>query len=31
MWPEVGCIIMVIAFVVWFMDTASAYIREALK
>jgi phosphonate transport system permease protein len=31
MWPEVGCIIMVIAFVVWFMDTASAYLREALK
>lgn len=31
MWSEVGCIILVIAFVVWFMDTASAYIREALK
>lgn len=31
MWPEVGTIIMVIAFVVWFMDTASAYLREALK
>lgn len=31
MWPEVGCIILVIAFVVWFMDTASAYLREALK
>lgn len=31
MWPEVGTIIFVIAFVVWFMDTASAYIREALK
>ncbi len=31
MWPEVGCIIIVIAFVVWFMDTASAHIREALK
>lgn len=31
MWPEVGTIIVVIAFVVWFMDTASAYIREALK
>lgn len=31
MWPEVGTIILVIAFVVWFMDQASAYIREALK
>lgn len=31
MWPEVGCIILVIAVVVWFMDTASAYLREALK
>lgn len=31
MWPEVGCIILVIAIVVWVMDTASAYIREALK
>lgn len=31
MWPEVGCIILVIAIVVWLMDTASAYIREALK
>lgn len=31
MWNEVGTIILVIAFVVWFMDTASAYIREALK
>jgi phosphonate transport system permease protein len=31
MWPEVGCIIMVIAAVVWLMDTASAYIREAIK
>lgn len=31
MWPEVGCIIIVIAAVVWMMDTASAYIREALK
>lgn len=31
MWPEVGCIIIVIAAVVWLMDTASAYIREALK
>lgn len=31
MWPEVGCIIMVIAIVVWTMDQASAYLREALK
>ncbi len=31
MWSEVGTIILVIAFVVWFMDTASAYLREALK
>lgn len=31
MWPEVGCIIVVIAAVVWLMDQASAYIREALK
>ncbi len=31
MWHEVGCIIAVIAVVVWAMDTASAYIREALK
>ncbi|MFN3697608.1 MAG: phosphonate ABC transporter, permease protein PhnE [Pseudobdellovibrio sp.] len=31
MWPEVGTIIMVIAIVVWLMDQASAYIREALK
>ncbi len=31
MWNEVGTIILVIAFVVWFMDTASAYLREALK
>lgn len=31
MWPEVGTIILVIAFVVWFMDTASAHLREALK
>ncbi len=31
MWSEVGTIIVVIAFVVWFMDTASAYLREALK
>lgn len=31
MWPEVGCIIVVIAVVVWIMDQGSAYIREALK
>jgi phosphonate transport system permease protein len=31
MWPEVGCIIFVIAAVVWLMDTASAYVREAVK
>jgi phosphonate transport system permease protein len=31
MWNEVGTIVLVITFVVWFMDTASAYIREALK
>ena len=31
MWREVGCIILVIAVIVWLMDTASAYIREALK
>lgn len=31
MWPEVGCIIIVIAAVVWLMDAGSAYIREALK
>jgi phosphonate transport system permease protein len=31
MWPEVGCIILVIAIIVWIMDTASAYVREALK
>lgn len=31
MWPEVGCIIVVIAVVVWAMDQASTYIREALK
>jgi phosphonate transport system permease protein len=30
-WPEVGCIILVIAVVVWLMDQASAYLREALK
>jgi phosphonate transport system permease protein len=31
MWREVGCIILVIAVIVWLMDTASALIREALK
>ncbi|RYZ90916.1 MAG: phosphonate ABC transporter, permease protein PhnE [Proteobacteria bacterium] len=31
MWPEVGCIILVIAVVVWGMDQASSVIREALK
>lgn len=31
LWQEVGCIIFVIAVVVWLMDTASAYIREAIK
>ncbi len=31
MWPEVGCIILVIAVVVWLMDTASAHVREALR
>lgn len=31
MWPEVGCIILVIAVVVWLLDQASAYLREALK
>ncbi|MFZ4403843.1 MAG: phosphonate ABC transporter, permease protein PhnE [Pseudobdellovibrionaceae bacterium] len=31
MWNEVGCIVVVIAVVVWLMDAASAYIREALK
>lgn len=31
MWREVGCIIAVIAVVVWALDIASAHIREALK
>lgn len=31
MWHEVGTIILVIAFIVWFMDLASAQVREALK
>lgn len=31
MWREVGCLILLIAIVVWLMDSASAHIREALK
>lgn len=31
MWPQVGCLIFVIALVVWILDITSAYIREALK
>jgi phosphonate transport system permease protein len=31
MWREVGCLVLLIALVVWLMDTASAHIREALK
>ena len=31
MWPEVGCIIFVIALTVWALDNASAYFREAIK
>lgn len=31
MWNEVGCLALLIVAVVWIMDTASAYIREALK
>jgi phosphonate transport system permease protein len=31
MWPQVGCIVVVIAVAVWLLDQASAYIREALK
>lgn len=30
-WPQVGTIIVVIAFVVWLMDTFSSYVREAVK
>ena len=30
-WSEVGCILLVIAAVVWIMDLASAHLREALK
>lgn len=31
LWEEVGCIVVVIAVVVWLLDTGSAYIREAIK
>jgi len=31
LWREVGCIVVVIAVVVWLLDTGSAYIREAIK
>lgn len=31
MWPEVGCLILVIAVVVWLLDQASAALRESLK
>jgi len=31
LWQEVGCIVVVIAVVVWVLDTSSAYIREAIK
>lgn len=31
LWNEVGTLILLIAIVVWLMDTASAYIREAIK
>ncbi len=31
LWREVGCLVMVIALVVWAMDTASVSIREAIK
>lgn len=30
-WPQVGCLILIIAAVVWIMDIISAYFREALK
>ena len=30
-WHEVGTLVLLIALVVWAMDTASAYIREAIK
>ncbi len=31
LWREVGCIVVVIAIVVWLLDTGSAYIREAIR
>ena len=31
MWPKFGYIILLIAAVVWLMDVASAYLREALR
>ncbi|PIU00780.1 MAG: phosphonate ABC transporter, permease protein PhnE [Bdellovibrionales bacterium CG10_big_fil_rev_8_21_14_0_10_45_34] len=31
LWREVGCLVIVIAIVVWLMDMASAHIREAIK
>ncbi len=31
MWPQVGCIIFVIAAVVWIMDAFSSHIRSAIK
>ncbi len=30
-WPQVGTIIVVVAVVVWLMDSFSAYVREAIK
>ena len=30
-WGEVGTLVIVIAVVVWLMDAASAYLREAIK
>lgn len=31
MWPQVGCLIVVIASVVWIMDALSSHVRAALK
>ena len=31
MWPQVGCLIVVIASVVWLMDALSSHVRAALK
>lgn len=31
MWPQVGCVIFVIAFVVWVMDAFSSHVRAAIK